>query len=180
MPMSAKEKAAFRARMEAGKAAKSGASTEIILAPQYLPAKASKTTYLAAPPPKPKKSLSARLRSDVAIAAMEEKESFMVWGVAGLLGYAEQDGWMQDVPEIDFLPLGQTGSVAFYAWAANKLGLIKDPSWRLWLSRITLAGGTVVSHNFGKGLAAKRQMEKLTQQGAGDGDEDEDSDEAGV
>lgn len=171
MPMSEAEKRAFRARMEAGKAAK-GPSTEIILAPNYSPAKASQPRYLAPPPPKPKKSLSAKLHKDGAIAAMEERESLMVFGVAGALGYAEQDGWLNDIPEIDFLPLGQTGSVAFYAWLANKFGFVKDPSLRLWLARITLAGGSVTAHNFGKGMAAKRQMEKLAQTGAGDDDDD--------
>lgn len=181
MPMSAAEKKAFRARMEAGKAAKSG-STEIILAPSYAPARASKTTYLAPPPPKPKKSLSTKLRSEAAIAAVEDRELMYVVGMGGLLGYAEQDGWLQDVPEVDFLPLGMPGSVALYAWAAGKW-FFKDPGFKLWAARLTLAGGAVTGYNFGKGMAAKRQLEQLTQKGAGedDGDDDEGSDDnAGI
>lgn len=178
MPMSAKEKAAFRARMEAGRAAKAG-STEIILAPSYAPAKVSKTTHLAPPPPKPKKSLSTKLRSEAAIAAVEEKELFMVTATAGALGYAEQDGWLQDVPEIDFLPLGMPGSVAVYSWLAGKY-FFKDPGFKLWAARLTLAGGVITGYNFGKGMAAKRQMEKLAQTGAGEDDDEGDDDSAGV
>lgn len=170
MPMSAAEKKAFRARMEAGKAAKSG-STEIVLA------RPATTTYLAAPPPKPKRSLSTRLKSDLAVAAVEEKELLMVSGVAGLLGYAEQDGWLADVPEVDFLPFGMPGSVALYSWVLGKY-FLKDPSLKLWAARLTLAGGVVTGYNFGKGMAAKKAIESITQRAQGDEDSDIDDDEA--
>ena len=110
---------------------------------------------------------------------MEERELLMVTATAGALGYAEQDGWFVDVPEIDFIPLGMPGSVAAYAWAANKW-LVRDPSWKLWLARLTLAGGVVTGYNFGKGMAAKRQLEQLTQKGAGEDLDDEGDDNAGI
>jgi len=176
MPMSAAEKSKFLARMAAGRAAAS--STEMVLAPAssaitVSPARQSNITALGPPPRPAGKSLAKKLSSVAAIAHVEEKEALMVTAVGFGLGYAEQENYLQDLPDIDMLAMaGQMGKVAVYAYLANRY-LIKDPTWKLWLSRITLAAGAAAGRDLGKGYAAKKQMESLTGKSAGEEDDDD-------
>jgi hypothetical protein len=147
--MTAKEKEAFKRRMAAGRA---NASTALAVVPK------SKVTYLAAPPPAPKKSLARRVGSAAVVYAVQEKEMVATILTAGAIGYLEQEGWLEEMPLKDALPIGAKGMLAIFTYGASKY-LVKDPELKKILMGVSQAAGTIATYELVRAFTAKRQLE---------------------
>lgn len=150
--MTAKEKEAFKRRMAAGRAAASG-STALAVVP-----KSAQVTYLAAPPPPPKKSLAKRVGSAAVVYAVQEKEMVANLLTAGAIGYLEQEGWLEEMPLKDALPIGTKGMLSIFAYGASKY-LVKDPELKKILMGVSQAAGTIATYELVRAFTAKRQLE---------------------
>lgn len=176
MAMTAAQKRAFVDRMARARASRPATKTTALA---VVPT-ASRVTYLA-PPPKasPPKSLARRVGSAAVVAAVQEKQLVATVITGAAIGYIEAEGWLQELPEIESLPIGKTGSLAVTSYLVNRF-LVKDPETKKILSGITSAAAAVSSYNMGKAFALKAQAEKLLTSGGADDDLDDDGKRAGV
>lgn len=179
MAMTKAQKSAFVARMQRAREGRRAANptTEIIVAPQSTPARARGVTYLAPPPPAPKKSLAKRAGSAAVVVAVQEKELVTTLLTAGAIGYLDQEGWLQDLPEPESVPIGKKGVLALLAYGTAKW-VIKDPDLKKIVMGVAQASGTIATYELVKAWTAAKQMKGLIEGGAA-GDEDN-AEEAGV
>lgn len=89
-----------------------------------------------------KRALS-RFGTQAARAAYEEKHRLVACVAAGLVGYAEKEGW--NIPHIDMLGVPATWGLAF--WAAQKAGFLRNKT----ISHATTGLLAVASYKFGAG-----------------------------
>jgi|CXWL01.1.fsa_nt_gi hypothetical protein len=172
MAMTAAQKKAFVARMEAGRAraAEGKSSTEIIVAPRSAPAGKTTVKYMAPPPKAAPKSLARRVGSAAVVVAVQEKEMIASLLTAGAIGYLDQEGWLNELPEPESVPIGKKGVLAILAYAGARY-LVKDAELKKILMGVSTAAGTIAMYELVKGWTAKKQMEKITGlSGAGDGE----------
>lgn len=167
MAMTAAQKKDFAARMAAARAAKASrggskkASTEIIIAPP-----ASSRSLGPAPKSAPK-SLARRVGSAAVVAAVQEKQLLSSAVTGAAIGYLEQEGWLNELPESpQSLPIGKTGMLAVGSYLVNRF-LIKDAETKKIVSGITQAAVTISTYQMGKAYALKAQAEALLKGTAG-------------
>lgn len=175
MAMTAAQKQAFAARMAAARAAKAGrssGSTAIIVAPQGSPS-------LGPPPKAAPKSLARRIGSAATVAAVQEKQLVATVITGGAIGYLEQEGWLNELPEVQSLPIGKVGVLAVTSYLVNRF-LIKDPETKKVVGGITNAAAAISSYQMGKGYALKAQAEKLLSPQSAAGDLEDSSNRAGI
>lgn len=173
--MTPAQKKAFVARMAAARA-RAGSSaakptTAIIVAP--------KGSSLGAPPSPPKKSLARRVGSAAAVAAVQEKQLLSTVVTGGAIGYLEQEGWLQELPEVQSLPIGKVGMLAVVAYGVNRW-LIKDGETKKIVTGVMSAAAAIASYQMGKAYAIKAQADKLLKGDMAGDLENEGSDKAGI
>jgi hypothetical protein len=176
MAMTAAQKQAFAARMAAARAAKtarSSGSTAIIVAPP------AASRSLGAPPKAPPKSLARRIGSAATVAAVQEKQLVATVITGGAIGYLEQEGWLNELPEVQSLPIGKVGVLAVTSYLVNRF-LIKDPETKKIISGVTNASAAIASYQIGKGYALKAQAEKLLKGEEVAGDLENEDNKAGI
>lgn len=87
--------------------------------------------------------VASKVFSHASRAAAEEKHRLYACGAAGLVGYAEKEGW--NLPHIDALGVPATWGLA--GWLALKAGMVKSKT----LSHAVTGLLAVASYKFGKG-----------------------------
>lgn len=175
MAMTAAQKKAFAERMAAARAAKTSRTTTALA---VVPVQSKS---LGAPPKPAPKSLARRVGSAAVVAAVQEKQLVATVITGGAIGYLEQEGWLNELPEVQSLPIGKTGVLAVSSYLVNRF-LVKDPETKKILSGVTTAAAAISSYQMGKAYALKAQAEKLLkgdEDGGGDL-ENEDKNKAGI